>query len=191
MLNAEGLKATFFKSPAHFRRWLEKNHASQSELWLGMYKKASGKGGITYKEALDEALCFGWIDGVRKSLDADSFVQRFTPRKAKSYWSAANTRRAKELIKEKRMAPPGLAAFGARDATASARYSFEREAAAFDKAQLKRFKANTAAWTFFAAQSPSYRKLMAFYVTSAKRPETRLQRLERLIVASTAGRRLL
>ena len=95
----------FFKSQVEFRRWLAKNHATQSELWLGMYKKDSGKVGISYKEALDEALCFGWIDGVRKTLDAESYVQRFTPRKAKSYWSAVNTKRAKELIKEKRMAP--------------------------------------------------------------------------------------
>ena len=180
----------FFKSPGEFRRWLAKNHAAQSELWLGMYKKASGKGGITYREALDEALCFGWIDGVRKSLNEDAFVQRFTPRKAKSYWSAVNTKRATELIKEKRMAAPGLKAFEARDPATTARYSFERAAPSFDPAHLKRFKASKAAWTFFEAQPPGYRRLMTFYVTSAKRPETQAQRLERLIQASAGQRRL-
>ena len=180
----------FFKTPREFRRWLTKNHASQSELWLGMYKKASGKGGITYKEALDEALCFGWIDGVRKSLNEEAFVQRFTPRKSKSYWSAVNTTRAKELIAEKRMAPAGLAAFDARDAAGDARYSFEREKAEFEPAHVKRFRANKAAWTFFEAQPPGYRRLMTFYVTSAKKEETRAARLEKLIATSAAGRRL-
>ena len=181
----------FFQSAAEFRRWLAKNHAKQTELWLGMYKKASGKGGINYKEALDEALCYGWIDGVRKSLDADSFVQRFTPRKAKSYWSAVNTRRAHELIKEKRMAAPGLKTFEARDQELTARYSFEREAPVFDPAYVKTFKANRAAWNFFEKQPPGYRRLATFYVMSAKRPETRTQRLERVISTSAAGKRLL
>ena len=156
-----------------------------------MYKKASGKGGITYKEALDEALSFGWIDGVRKSLNDEAFVQRFTPRKAKSYWSAVNTKRAKELIAAKRMAPPGLKAFEARDPAATSRYSFEREAPEFEPAQIKRFRSNKAAWTFFAAQPPGYRRLMTFYVTSAKRPETRAARLEKTHCRLAAGRRRL
>jgi uncharacterized protein YdeI (YjbR/CyaY-like superfamily) len=182
---------TFFKTSGEFRRWLAKNHATQNELWLGMYKKATGKGGITYKEALDEALCYGWIDGVRKSLDTESFVQRFTPRKAKSYWSAVNTRRANELIAEKRMAPPGLKAFEARDRELTARYSFEREAPSFDASQLKAFRANRKAWEFFEQQPPGYRRLATFYVTSAKRPETRAQRLDRVISTSAAGKRIL
>jgi uncharacterized protein YdeI (YjbR/CyaY-like superfamily) len=186
MLNAE-----FFKSQAEFRKWLAKNHSSRPELWLGMYKKASGKGGITYKEALDEALCFGWIDGVRKSLNDEAFVQRFTPRKAKSYWSAVNTRRAKELIKEKRMAAAGLKAFQARDPNATARYSFEREAPEFDREQLRAFKAHTKAWAFFESQPPSYRRLSTFWIVSAKKPETRAQRLDRLIATSAAGKRLI
>ena len=185
------MKPTFFESAAHFRRWLAKNHDSQSELWLGMYKKASGKGGITYKDALDEALCFGWIDGVRKSLNDEAFVQRFTPRKAKSYWSAVNTKRANELIKEKRMAAPGLKVFEARDQALTARYSFEREAPVFEAAHLKAFKANRAAWDFFEKQPPGYRRLATFYVTSAKRPETRAQRLDRVISTSAAGKRIL
>ena len=181
---------TFFKTPAAFRAWLKTHHASESELWLGMYKKASLKGGITYKEALDEALCFGWIDGVRKSLNAEAFVQRFTPRTAKSYWSAVNTKRAQELIKEKRMAPPGLRTFDARDASLTKRYSFEREAPVFGAALLRRFKANKAAWAFFEAQPPGYRKLATFFVTSAKKPETREKRLERLIATSGVGKRI-
>ena len=182
--------AVFFKTPGEFRKWLAKNHA-QPELWLGMYKKASGKGGITYKEALDEALCYGWIDGVRKSLNEEAFVQRFTPRKAKSYWSAVNTKRAKELIAEKRMAAPGRKAFDARDQTLTARYSFEREKPEFEPAHVKRFRANKTAWTFFEAQPPGYRRLMTFFVTSAKKEETRTARLEKVIAASAAGRRLL
>jgi uncharacterized protein YdeI (YjbR/CyaY-like superfamily) len=181
----------FFATADEFRAWLTKNHATRSELWLGMYKKAAGKRGISYKEALDEALCFGWIDGVRKSLNDEAFVQRFTPRKAKSYWSAVNTKRAKELIAEKRMAPPGLDAFEARDPSATARYSFEREAPEFEPSQVTRFRSNKAAWAFFAAQPPGYRRLMTFYVTSAKKEETRTARLEKLIAASAAGRRLL
>lgn len=180
----------FFKTPAAFRTWLEKHHASATELWLGMYKKASGKQSITYKEALDEALCFGWIDGIRKTLDADAFVQRFTPRKAKSYWSAVNTKRAQELIKAKRMAAPGLRAFEARDAAETKRYTFERESAAFSAAQLKTFKANKAAWQFFEAQPPYYRKLATLFVTDAKKEETRRARLERVIALSAAGKRL-
>lgn len=180
----------FFKSQVEFRRWLAKNHATQSELWLGMYKKDSGKVGISYKEALDEALCFGWIDGVRKTLDAESYVQRFTPRKAKSYWSAVNTKRAKELIKEKRMAPPGLKAFEARDAELTARYSFEREAPVWEAAHLKAFKANREAWAFFEKQPPGYQRLCTFFVNDAKRPETRAKRLERLMAVCAAGKRL-
>ena len=190
-MKSEGVKPTFFESAAHFRRWLAKNHDSQSELWLGMYKKASGMGGITYKDALDEALCFGWIDGVRQSLNDEAFVQRFTPRKAKSYWSAVNTKRANELIKEKRMAAPGLKAFEARDRALTARYSFEREAPQFEPSQVKRFRAHKTAWTFFEAQPPGYRRLMTFYVTSAKKEQTRAARLEKVIASSAAGRRLL
>jgi uncharacterized protein YdeI (YjbR/CyaY-like superfamily) len=181
---------TFFASRQKFRAWLEKHHANTLELWIGFYNKASGRGGITYKEALDEALCFGWIDGVRKRLNDEAYVQRFTPRKAKSYWSAVNTKRAKELIKEKRMAPPGLDAFQRRDASVTRRYSFEREAPSFSAAQLKEFRADRAAWEFFEAQPPYYRRLLTFYVVSAKREETLRKRLARLIGESAAGRRV-
>lgn len=180
----------FFRSSADFRRWLEKNHASASELWLGMYKAASGKRGISYKQALDEALCFGWIDGVRKRLDDDSFVQRFTPRRAKSYWSAVNTKRVGELTKAGRMHAAGLAAFERRDKSATRRYSFEREHAVLDAAAERQFRANNKAWTYFESEAPWYRRVVTHWVTSAKKEETRQRRLETLIEDSAAGRRI-
>jgi uncharacterized protein YdeI (YjbR/CyaY-like superfamily) len=180
----------FFKSPADFRRWLERHHASQVELWVGFHKKDSGKRGISYKEAVDAALCFGWIDGVKKSVDADSYVHRFSPRKRGSYWSVVNTRRMNELIELGLAAAPGLAAFERRNREKTERYSFERKAAAFDAALLKRFKANRAAWRFFIAQPPGYQKLLTFWVTSAKQDETRLRRLDTLIKLSSEGKRM-
>ena len=183
------MKPRFFKTPADFRRWLEKNHA-QSELWVGFYKKSSGKGSMTYKEALDEALCFGWIDGVRKRFDEEAFVQRFTPRKAKSYWSAVNIKRAGELIGAGRMHDTGRAAFDRRDPDAAERYSFERRNAKLDPAAEKQLRANVKAWPFFQSQAPWYRRVVTHWIISAKRPETRQRRLEILIRDSAAGRRI-
>lgn len=181
----------FFDSQAKFRKWLEKNHDKATELFLGMYNRQSGRGGITYKEALDEALCFGWIDGVRKNVDADSYMQRFTPRRKKSYWSAVNTKRFQELQQLGVVAEAGLRAFEARDASATQKYSFEREAAeVFSAAFEKRFRAKKKAWTFFEAQPPSYRRLATFRVMSAKQEETRVRRLARLIEESEQGKRI-
>ena len=184
------LAAVFFKDAAAFRKWLQKHHASRSELWVGFYKKASGKKGISYKEAVDEALCFGWIDGVKKRVNDEGYTHRFTPRTAKSYWSGVNTARAKELIAAGRMDPAGLAVFEKRDRSATARYSFERARPSFTAGQLETFKANRRAWEFFSAQPPSYRRLATFYVVSAKRDETRARRLARLMKDSAAGRRI-
>ena len=184
------MKPTFFKSASHLRRWLEKNHAVSSELWLGMYKKASGKGGVTYKDALDESLCFGWIDGVRKRLNEESFVQRFTPRRTGSYWSAVNVRRARELIEGGRMHAAGRAAFERRDAARTERYSFERQNVTLDAAAERQFRANAKAWAFFQSDAPWYRKVVTHWVSSAKRPETRQRRLETLIRDAAAGRRI-
>ena len=184
------MKPTFFKTPDHLRRWLERNHASSTELWLGMYKKASGKRSVTYKEALDEALCFGWIDGVRKRLDEESFVQRFTPRRPNSYWSAVNIRRATELADAGRMHAAGLAAFERRDKAKAEKYSFERQNAKLDQTMEKRFRSNPKAWAFFESQPPGYRRLAAHWVTSAKQDETRQRRLEALIKDSASGRRV-
>jgi uncharacterized protein YdeI (YjbR/CyaY-like superfamily) len=180
----------FFKSPANFRRWLERHHAKSPELWVGFYKKDCGKGGIGYKEAVDEALCFGWIDGIKKRVDEHSYMHRFTPRTRDSYWSAVNTKRMHELIARQLAAPPGLDAFERRDREKTKRYSFEREAAAFDPAIARAFKANAAAWTFFRAQPPGYQKVITFFVMSAKQDQTRLRRLEILMKACTEGKRL-
>jgi uncharacterized protein YdeI (YjbR/CyaY-like superfamily) len=185
------MNVQYFESQKAFRKWLEKNHDKATELFIGMYRKDSGRGGITYREALDEALCFGWIDGVRKRLDDVSYSQRFTPRKKKSYWSAVNTKRFGELQKLGLIAPPGQAAFDARDPSKTQKYSFEREQAEVFSPELEqKFRAKKKAWTFFEAQPPGYRRLATFWVMSAKQEETRARRLERLIVESAAGKRI-
>jgi len=180
-----------FESQQAFRKWLEQNHDKVTELFVRFYRKDSGRGGLTYKEALDEALCFGWIDGVRKRLDDESFSQRFTPRKKKSYWSAVNTKRFEELHALGLVAPPGQAAFDARDASETQRYSFEREKAEVFSPELEAmFRAKKKAWKFFEEQPPGYRRLNTFRVMSAKQEATRVKRLEQLIDASAAGKRL-
>jgi uncharacterized protein YdeI (YjbR/CyaY-like superfamily) len=184
------MKPKFFPTPADFRRWLDTHHADASELWVGFHKKASGRPSLTWPESVDEALCVGWIDGLRKSVDDQSYMIRFTPRKTGSIWSAVNTRRVPELIREGRMRPAGLKAYEARDPKKTAVYSFEREAAAFDPAAQKRFKANRAAWTFFQSQPPGYRRVATFWVMSAKQDATRARRLDALIRDSAAGQRV-
>jgi uncharacterized protein YdeI (YjbR/CyaY-like superfamily) len=184
-------KLTFFAGAAAFRRWLEKNHASAAELWVGFYRKDSGKGGLTYPEALDEALCFGWIDGIRKKTAPDSYTNRFTPRKPGSIWSKVNVGHVGRLTAAGHMQPAGLAAFQARTAAKTGVYSFERSApATLPPAFERKFRAAKQAWVFFHAQPPGYRRLALHYVTSAKQEATRLRRLERLIADSAAGRRL-
>ena len=185
------MEPTFFPTPAAFRRWLKKNHRTARELFVGFYKKGTGRPSITWPEAVDEALCFAWIDGVRRSLDDESYVIRFTPRRPGSNWSLINIRKVKALIREGRMQPAGLAAFEARKAEKSGVYSFEqRENAKLDRKAEAKFKANKAAWKFFQSQPPGYRKVAVFYVMSAKREETRAKRLQTLIDDSAAGRRL-
>ena len=157
---------------------------------MGFYKKGSGRPSLTWPESVDEALCYGWIDGVRKSVDAESYTIRFTPRKVDSYWSAVNTARVAELTKAGRMAPPGAAAFARRDAKRTQRYAYERTAAELSAADRKRFQADPAAWTFFRAQAPSYQRVVTWWVVSAKKDETRRRRLEALIAASARGKRL-
>ena len=179
-----------FATQAAFRKWLEKNHDKVKELFVGFYNQKSGRGGLTYKQALDEALCFGWIDGVRRSIDEDSYTNRFTPRKAKSYWSAINTKRYQELDAQGLVAPPGRAAFEARDAAKTAQYSFERETAELDPAMRKELEANKKAVAYFDAQPPYYRRLASHWVTSAKRDETRTKRLATLIEFCAKGERL-
>jgi uncharacterized protein YdeI (YjbR/CyaY-like superfamily) len=181
---------TFFETPAKFRAWLQKHHKTAAELWVGFYKKATGKPSITWQEAVDEALCFGWIDGIRKSVDAESYTNRFTPRRRGSVWSAVNTRRAVELIKEGRMRAAGKGAFAARDAAKTDAVSRVRDAARLEKVHEAKFKANGAAWEFFSAQPPGYRRMAAWWVLSAKRNETQARRLATLIQMSASGQRL-
>lgn len=180
----------FFRSPAEFRKWLEKNNDRESELLVGFYKKSSGKRGITYEEALDEALCFGWIDGVRRSVDDERSTIRFTPRRQRSNWSLKNIRRVNELTKLGRMAPPGIAAFERRDPSEAGTYSFEQANPRLDQGLERRFRRNRGAWQFWEAQPPGYRKAATWWVVSAKREETRLRRLQTLIEDSANGRRL-
>ena len=185
------MKPRFFATPKHFRSWLEKHHADTAELWVGFYKKDSGRASITWPESVDEALCVGWIDGLRKSVNEHSYMIRFTPRKAASIWSAVNTRRAAELIKEGRMRPAGVRVFEGRDPKKTNLYSFEqRKAAELAPSLEKRFKANGKAWKFFQSQPDGYRRIAVFYVMSAKQEQTRVRRLDILIRDSAAGRRL-
>ena len=181
----------FFAKPVEFRRWLERNHGQADELWVGFYRKGSGRPSITWAESVDEALCVGWIDGIRKRIDDESYTNRFTPRKAQSTWSAVNIARVAELTREGRMKPAGLAAFGRRSDARSAIYSYEQRAIAeFDDAAERQFRANAKAWEFFQAQAPWYRKTATHKVISAKREETRQKRLATLIADSAAGRRI-
>lgn len=182
---------TFFPAPAAFRRWLAQHHADATELWVGFYRKDSGKPSITWPESVDEALCVGWIDGIRKSLGDDSYMIRFTPRKAKSTWSTVNVRRATALLAEGRMLPAGRAAFEARDAKNSGIYAFEqRTAPTLGREATKEFRSHAAAWTFFQSQPPGYRKTATHWVTSAKLEATRARRLATLIADSARGLRI-
>jgi len=184
------LSPKFFKTPPAFRKWLEAHQATSKELWVGFYKKGSGKPSIDWPQSVDEALCFGWIDGIRKSIDEESYQIRFTPRKPRSVWSAVNIRNVERLVKEKRMRPAGLKAFEVRKEYRSGIYSYEQRSAELVEPYLGKLKRNQAAWKFFQAQPAGYRKQMNWYVVSAKQEETRIKRLEILINASAKGRRL-
>jgi uncharacterized protein YdeI (YjbR/CyaY-like superfamily) len=181
------MKPKFFKSQTDFRQWLEKNHAKETELLVGFYKKNSGKPSITYPEALDEALCFGWIDGVRRRLGEDSYIQRFTPRRPKSIWSNVNVRHVERLKRLGHMAPPGLAAYAQRDPKKTGVYSFENRPHELFPAYEKRFRANKKAWKFFETLPPSFKRTSIFWVMSAKQGDTRLRRLNHLIESSANG----
>lgn len=182
----------YFPRLADFRSWLKANHQVKSELWVGFYRKATGRPSITWPESVDEALCVGWIDGIRKTIDAESYKIRFTPRKATSNWSAVNIGRVKELTKLGRMRPAGLKAFERRKEAKSGIYAYEnRKSAVFGKAEAKQFRARAKAWDFFQRQPEGYRKLMTWQVISAKKEETRQKRLQKLIAESEAGRRRL
>jgi uncharacterized protein YdeI (YjbR/CyaY-like superfamily) len=180
----------FFKSPTALRAWFATHGATKSELWIGYYKKASGKGGVVYKQALDEALCVGWIDGVIRSIDDACYMQRWTPRKPRSNWSNVNVKRMGELIAEGRVTPAGLAAFARRVPERTGVYTFENPPLEFTPTFLKRFKADKAAWKFWSAQPPGYRRAITGYVMSAKQEATRERRLAKVIERSARGERM-
>lgn len=181
------MKPIFFKEPADLRAWLEQNHDKALELLVGFYKKGSGKRGLSWSESVDEALCFGWIDGRQHPIDADSYALRFTPRKPKSTWSTVNINKVAALIEQGRMTPAGLAAFERREAARSGIYAFEQGEVAFDPASLSIFKANKKAWAYFSACPPWYRKNTTWWVVSAKQESTRQRRLQQLIADSEQG----
>lgn len=180
----------FFETPAEWRRWLAAHHATATELRVGFLKKATGQPSITWPEAVDEALCYGWIDGVRQSLGSESYVIRFTPRKPASIWSAINIARVEALTAEGRMQPAGLAAFARRSDKKSRVYSFEQKEIALAKDDEAEFRAHREAWKFFAAQPASYRRAALWWVVSAKKAETHRRRLDKLIEHSESGKRL-
>jgi uncharacterized protein YdeI (YjbR/CyaY-like superfamily) len=183
--------AIFFASSDEFRAWLEEHHATATELLVGFHKKSTGRPTMTWTEAVREALCFGWIDGIRRSLGDESYTIRFTPRNPRSNWSSLNVRHVEELIREGRMTPAGLAAYGSRTAERTGVYAFEqRHSARLDREQQERFRADPKAWEFFQDQPASYRQTAIYWVVSAKREETRARRLATLISDSAAGRRL-
>ena len=179
----------YFPTVADLRKWFEAHHDKHSEAWFGFYKVGSGVPSITYKDAVDECLCFGWIDGLRYTVDKQRWRERFTPRRAGSFWSTVNTKRAIELIEAGRMTPAGLTAFEARDTERTKNFDDERAGATFSPEEEAAFRANVAAWAWFEAAPLSYRKPAIAYVATARRPETRQKRLETLI-ADSAGRKL-
>ena len=185
------MKPTFFPTPAAFRAWLKKHHKIADELWVGYYRKESGKPTLTWSESVDEALCFGWIDGIRKKISDEAYTNRFTPRRPGSNWSAINIAKVEVLTGQNRMQAAGLAAFAKRTEAKSRIYTYEQKSGAFDTALVKKFRANKRAWAFFEAQPPYYRKLMTGWVNGAKQEETRRRRLDKLIATCQSGRRFM
>jgi len=185
------VKAIYFESAAAFRAWLDANHESCNEVLVGFHKAGTSKPTLTWSDSVDQALCFGWIDGKRQGIDAKRYTIRFTPRRARSIWSKINVAKIAALTEAKLMRPAGVRAFEARDDAKTGIYSFEREqAATLDPADEKRFRANKAAWAYFSARPPSYRRTAYHWVISAKKAETRASRLQTLIADSAAGRHI-
>ncbi|MFN8573298.1 MAG: YdeI/OmpD-associated family protein [Gemmatimonadaceae bacterium] len=190
MAAQKAIAPTFFPSSATFRAWLQKHHAKSTELHVGFYRKDSGKGGLTYSEALDQALCFGWIDGVRLPHDARSYITRFSPRKPRSIWSLVNVKRVQALQALGLMEAAGTAAFERRTAQRTGVYSSENRHVELSASFLRQLKAHAAAWRDYSARPPGYRRTAAFWVMSAKKEETRERRLRTLITCCAAGRTL-
>ncbi|RYJ40495.1 YdeI/OmpD-associated family protein [Flavobacterium beibuense] len=185
------MKPRFFKTPADFREWLEENHETAPELLVGFYKVGTGKPSITWPQSVDEALCFGWIDGIRRTIDEETYSIRFTPRRPTSIWSAVNVKKMEELLGAGLVKPMGIAAYEKLKEGKTKIYSHERKAPAeFTKEQEKLFKTHKAAWEFFNAQAPYYKNLMKHWVTSAKQEKTQISRLEKLIDTSKKSQRI-
>lgn len=190
-MSAKQFEAIFFEQPEDLRAWFEQHYADERELFVGFYKKGVDAKGLTYDEALTEALCFGWIDTTVRGIDERTYAQRYTPRKKKSYWSAINVAKAEALIAEGRMHDAGLRVFDDRDRSTPAKYSFEQpEDPELEPAMIEQFKANAPAWEFFEKQTASYKKRLNWWVISAKKPETRQRRLESLIASSAEGKQM-
>ena len=180
----------FFSQPSDFRKWLEQNHDKAQELWVGYYKKTSGLPSITWPESVDEALCFGWIDGLRKSIDEKSYKIRFTPRKPGSHWSAVNIKRVEELTALGVMQTAGLEAFKKRDAKRSKRAAYEQQDVKLPEEYELKIRANKKAWEHYHSLAPSYKKTTIWWVISAKQEATRLKRLDTLIASSEKGEKI-
>ena len=182
---------TFFADARAFRRWLEAHAATAGELLVGYHKVGSGRPSLTWPESVDEALCFGWIDGVRRRIDADAYCIRFTPRQPTSIWSAINIAKYRRLEAEGRVTPAGAAAFARRTEARSVVYAYEQEATAeLTAEEMRGFRRQRSAWKYFQATPPGYRKVVLHWITRAKRPETRAARLRKLVEGSAAGRRI-
>jgi uncharacterized protein YdeI (YjbR/CyaY-like superfamily) len=181
----------FFRNQAAFRRWLEKNHKKETEIIVGFFKKDSGKPNMTWSQSVDEALCFGWIDGVRRSVDSISYCIRFTPRRSTSTWSTVNIKKVEELLKDGRMQPAGLEIFNQRREEKSGVASYENDAKQLDEGLIIKFKDNSSAWEFFTNQAPSYQKMITHWIMAAKQEATKLNRLEKTIRASETQKRVL
>jgi uncharacterized protein YdeI (YjbR/CyaY-like superfamily) len=184
------VRVVHFESAADFRRWLAANQAKATELQVGFYKKDSGKGGLTYVEAVEQALCYGWIDGITHRIDARRFTVRFTPRRPTSNWSLINLARVKRLTQAGQMRAAGLKALAARQKNKTGVYSFEQAAAKLPAAAEKKFRANKKAWAFFSTQAPWYRRLMIHKIVRSKQAATRERWLAQVIADSAAGRRV-
>ncbi len=181
---------TFFTTPADFRNWLQQHHETHTELLVGFYRIKSGRASMSWPESVDEALCYGWIDGVRRSVDEQSYSIRFTPRKRDSIWSAVNIKKVEELTQKGLMTEAGLKAYSFRSEKKSAIYSHESDAKALDEALQQHFEQHAEAWLFFNAQAPSYKKRIVHWIMSAKQDATRLSRLQKAITASTSQEKI-
>lgn len=189
-MNTASEKPIFFKTPEEFRSWLEKNHKIKTELYVGYYKKATGKPTMTWSQSVDEALCFGWIDGIRRSIDKESYCNRFTPRRETSRWSTVNIKKVEELIKSGLMQPAGLQIYNKRKEERSGISSYESEAKQLQEEFESKFKENKTAWEYFSHQAPSYKRTIIHWILSAKQEKTKLARLEKTITESEKQKRV-